>query len=72
MSDLQFREAVARVTRGQADIALSNVMVELLNAGQSVTAPEVERQLCILGFRREGFHGIGCDRTPRYMRGERL
>lgn len=70
MSDLQFREAVSRLVRGKIDVALSDVMRGLYNAGHhDLGGPQVARQLRILGFRRDGWHGTGYDRTPRYVWG---
>lgn len=69
MSDLQFKLAVQRVTRGKIEVALADVMVDLANAALSVTAPEVARQLRILGFRRDGELPFGGAATPRFVWG---
>lgn len=69
MSDLLLREAVLRVVRGQTDIALSRVQSALSNAGQEVGGVALSRQLRALGWRRDGWHGVGYDRTPRYVWG---
>lgn len=73
MSDLQFKLAVQRVTRGKFDIGLSGVMRDLYNAGlRDLGGAQVARQLRALGYRRDGWHGKGHDRTPRYVWGAAL
>lgn len=67
MSDLLLRQAVLRIVRGQTEIALSRVQNALSNAGQEIGGHALSRQLRVLGFRRDGWHGIGYDRTPRYV-----
>ncbi|BBB13452.1 hypothetical protein [Sphingopyxis sp. FD7] len=70
MSDLQFKLAVQRVTRGKFDIGLSGVLRDLYNAGlPDLGGAQVARQLRALGYRRDGWHGTGYDRTPRYVWG---
>lgn len=70
MSALQFREAVSRVTRGKVEVGLSAVMRDLYNAGhRDLGGPQVARQLRLLGWRRDGWHGTGYDRAPRYVWG---
>ena len=69
MSDLQFKLAVQRVTRGKIEVGLADVMIDLANAALTVTAPEVARQLRILGFRRDGDLPNGTASTPRCVWG---
>lgn len=70
MNDHQFKLAVQRVTRGKVEVGLSTVMRDLDNAGlRGLGGPQVARQLRALGFRRNGWHGCGYDRTPRYVWG---
>ncbi len=70
MSDLQFKLAVQRVTRGKFDVGLSGVLRDLYNAGLTdLGGAQVARQLRTLGYRRDGWHGTGHDRTPRYVWG---
>lgn len=71
MSDLQFREAVLRVVRGKAEVALDDVRRDLSNAGVEVSGSALARQLRALGFARDGWAGTGYDRTPRYVWGGR-
>lgn len=72
MNDHQFNLAVRRVTRGKSEVGLSAVLRDLCNAGlRDLGGPQVARQLRVLGFRRDGWHGTGDDQTPRYVWGGR-
>ena len=52
----------------RVEVPFTDLQRHMSNSGFRVSGPSLSAMLRRAGFKREGWHGTGYDRTPRYIR----